>query len=136
MTVQRLGQSILLLFVLVSAAAAQSRHEPSLSERAQQLEPFIIASARTYGIDARILRALCFIESRYRPEAVSPKGARGPMQFMPETAARYRLINPHDPQSAIDAAARYLRDLLKRFNGRVDLALRRQQPGTRGAPTG
>jgi soluble lytic murein transglycosylase-like protein len=123
MTLHRFSRSILLLFALVVAVAAQSRHEPSLSERARQLEPFIIASARTYGIDAGILRALCFIESRYRTEAVSPRGARGPMQFMPETAARYGLHDPRDPQSAIDAAARYLRVLLQRFDGRVDLAL-------------
>lgn len=111
--------------MLLSAIAitAQSRHELSLAERQQRLEPFIIASARTYGIDARILRTLCFIESRYRTEVVSPKGARGPMQFMPETAARYGLKNPHDAQAAIDAAARCWRDLLKRFGGRVDLAL-------------
>jgi soluble lytic murein transglycosylase-like protein len=45
------------------------------------------------------------------------------MQFMPDTASRYGLSNPHDPQQAIDAAARYLRDLLRKFGGRTDLAL-------------
>ena len=44
------------------------------------------------------------------------------MQFMPETAARYGLNNPHDPKAAIDAAARYFRDLLRKFDGRIDLA--------------
>ena len=71
----------------------------------------------------RILRAMCFVESRFLVDAVSPKGARGPMQFMPETAVRYGLRNPHDPKTAIDAAARYLRDLLTKFDGRVDLAV-------------
>jgi soluble lytic murein transglycosylase-like protein len=97
--------------------------EPSFLERATQLEPLIIDSAKRYGIDPRILRSLCFIESRFRLNAVSPKGARGPMQFMPETAARYGLKNPNNPKAAIDAAAHYLRDLLVRFNGRLDLAL-------------
>lgn len=45
------------------------------------------------------------------------------MQFMPDTARRYGLQDPHDPRAAIDAGARYLRDLLVRFNGRLDLAL-------------
>jgi hypothetical protein len=45
------------------------------------------------------------------------------MQFMPDTAVRYGLRNPHDPKTAIDAAARYLRDLLKKFDGRIDLAV-------------
>ena len=45
------------------------------------------------------------------------------MQFMPDTAKRFGVRNPHDPQQAIDAAARYLRDLLRKFGGRLDLAL-------------
>jgi hypothetical protein len=45
------------------------------------------------------------------------------MQFMPDTAKRFGVRNPHDPQQAIDAAARYLRDLLLKFGGRLDLAL-------------
>src|SRR5437867_2669902 len=45
------------------------------------------------------------------------------MQFMPETAQRYGLRNPHDAKAEIDAAAHYLRDLLRKFGGRVDLAL-------------
>ena len=88
-----------------------------------RLEPFIVAAALRHGIDARILRAICFIESRYQINVVSPKGARGPMQVMPETAARYGLRDPHNPEQAIDAAARYFRDLLRKFGGRVDLAV-------------
>ncbi len=94
---------------------------PSLQERSRQLEPLILESAKRYGIDPRILSSVCFTESRYRLDAISPKGARGLMQFMP--ARRYGLQNPHDPRAAIDAGARYLRDLLFRFNGRLDLAL-------------
>ena len=45
------------------------------------------------------------------------------MQFMPATAARYGLQNPYDPQASIGAAARYLRDLSRKFDGRVDLVL-------------
>jgi len=96
---------------------------PSLQERSRRLEPFILKSAKRYGIDPRILSSVCFTESRYRLDAISPKGARGPMQFMPDTARRFGLQNPHDPRAAIDAGARYLRDLLFRFNGRLDLAL-------------
>ena len=113
----------LTMMCVVMIVAAQDRHDRALHERAIRLEPFIVAAAQRYGVDARILRAICFIESRYRINAVSPKGARGPMQFMPETAARYGLRDPHDPEHAIDAAARYFRDLLKKFGGRVDLAV-------------
>ena len=113
----------LMMMCVVATVAAQDRHDRALYERAIRLEPFIVAAAQRYGVDARILRAICFIESRYRINVVSPKGARGPMQFMPETAARYGLRDPHDPEQAIDAAARYFRDLLRKFDGRVELAL-------------
>jgi len=119
---QKLIRSIVCVLVLGVTVMAQERDE-SLNRRAQSLEPFIVESARRYGIDARLLWTVCFTESRFRVEAISPKGARGPMQFMPDTAARYGLANPHNPKAAIDAGARYLRDLLQRFDGRVDLAL-------------
>jgi soluble lytic murein transglycosylase-like protein len=114
---------VLVLLLLVGASVnAQQRADFSIKQRAQSLEPYFLDSAKRYGIDPRILRVLCYLESRFRLTAISPKGARGPMQFMPETAARYRLSNPYDPKSAIDAAARYFRDLLRRFDGKIDLA--------------
>jgi soluble lytic murein transglycosylase-like protein len=116
-----------LLFVgLMSAIAmAQSRsaREQSLRERAREIEPLILEASTRYRIDPRLLRAVCFTESGYKVNAISPKGALGLMQFMPETAARYGLTNPFDPKAAIDAGARYLRDLQVRFNGRIDLAV-------------
>ena len=122
--VQRILCVTLMMMSVVVTVAAQNRHgDRALHERAILLEPFIVAAAKRYGVDARILRAICFTESRYRLNAVSPKGARGPMQFMPDTAARYGLRDPHDPEQAIDAGARYFRDLLRKFDGRVDLAL-------------
>jgi soluble lytic murein transglycosylase-like protein len=120
----KLVQSTLLLVLLAITMTAQVRREAgSIEERALRLEPFITESAKHYGVDVRVLRIVCLVESRYRLVAISPKGARGPMQFMPETARRYGLQNPHDPKAAIDAAAQYLRDLLARFGGRLDLAL-------------
>jgi soluble lytic murein transglycosylase-like protein len=104
-------------------AQERTRREPSLDERAKLIEPAIAEAAARYRIDPRLLRAVCFTESRYRPNATSPKGALGLMQFMPDTAAQYGLRNPFDPRAAIDAGARYLRDLLVRFDGRIDLAV-------------
>jgi soluble lytic murein transglycosylase-like protein len=123
MTTNQRLLAIVFVLLMNASALAQASRDSSLQTRAQQLEPFILASARRHGIDPQILWALCFVESRFKIEAISPKGARGLMQFMPDTAARYGLANPHDPQAAIDAAARYLRDLLNQFGGRVDLAL-------------
>ncbi|HKO63057.1 MAG TPA: lytic transglycosylase domain-containing protein [Pyrinomonadaceae bacterium] len=117
--------AVIMLFLFSSNAASQIKRdtESPIRERAQRIEPFIRESSKRYGIDPQLLRILCFIESRYRLDAVSSRGARGPMQFMPDTAKRFGLKNPHDPQQSIDAAARYLRDLLRTFGGRLDLAL-------------
>jgi hypothetical protein len=114
---------VLLLLTSTAASQIQSDNDVSIRDRARRIEPFITESSKRYGVDPRLLRILCFIESRYRLDAVSPKGARGPMQFMPDTAKRFGVRNPHDPQQAVDAAARYLRDLLRKFGGRLDLAL-------------
>src|SRR5678809_352321 len=119
----RLVHVLVLLLLVGVSINAQQRADFSINQRALSLEPYFLDSATRYGIDPRILRVLCYLESRFRVTSISPKGARGPMQFMPETAARYGLDNPHDPKQAIDAAARYLRDLLRRFGGRVDLAV-------------
>jgi soluble lytic murein transglycosylase-like protein len=117
--------AVALLFCLSAGVVAQQRrrNETSLDERARSIEPLIVEAATRYGLDPRILRAVCFAESRYRHNVISPKGALGLMQFMPDTAARYGLKNPFDPRAAIDAGARYLRDLLWRFGGRIDLAV-------------
>jgi hypothetical protein len=91
--------------------------------RAAQYEPLIHSAALRQGVDARWLWIIAYLETRFRPELVSPKGARGLMQFTEATAERYSLINPHDPATSIDAAARYLRDLSMRFGNRLDLVL-------------
>lgn len=120
--IQKLVHALVFLLLVGVSINAQQGANYSMEQRARSLDPYFVDSARRYGIDPRVLRVLCYLESRFRLDAISPKGARGPMQFMPETAARYGLSNPHDPKPAIDAAARYFRDLLRRFDGRIDLA--------------
>ena len=94
-----------------------------LLTRAEVYERHFIAAGNRYGLDPRLLWVVAYLETRFNPVAVSHKGARGMMQFMPATATRYGLRDPHESASAIDAAARYLRDLLRRYGQRVDLAL-------------
>jgi transglycosylase-like protein with SLT domain len=73
-------------------------------------------------VDARLLWVIAYLETRFKPESVSRKGARGMMQFMPNTARRFGLSDPHDPIAAINAAARYVSELGRHFN-RTDLVL-------------
>jgi soluble lytic murein transglycosylase-like protein len=78
------------------------------------------AGAR-WGIPPTVLAGMAYVESRFQNDAVSQAGAVGMMQFLPSTAASMG-VNPHDPSSAIDGAARYLRTALDRF-GSLDMAI-------------
>jgi soluble lytic murein transglycosylase-like protein len=62
-------------------------------------------------------------ESSFKLRAISPKGARGLMQLMPGTASRFGVANIFDPKQNIEGGARYLRFLLDRFDGDINLAL-------------
>jgi len=88
-----------------------------------QAGPLVEEAARREGLEAELLRALIETESRYLPCAVSRKGALGMMQLMPETAALLGVQDPFDPRQNVDAGARFLKQLLVRFDGDLTLAL-------------
>ena len=89
-------------------------------------------AADAHQLDLALLQAVIHTESRFNPNAVSPKGAVGLMQVMPATAERYGLANDQrgtvsakltDPKTNIQTGARYLRDLIKMFPGQLELAV-------------
>lgn len=108
---------------VVKRQHSRLRSRARMRKRARAYEPFIAAAARKHGVDPRVLWTIAYLETRFRSDQVSPKGARGLMQFMPSTAKRFNLTNPYDARQSIDAAARYVSELTKRFNGRLDLVL-------------
>jgi soluble lytic murein transglycosylase-like protein len=90
---------------------------------------FTRAGAR-HGVDPALLAAVASQESGFDPTAVSSAGARGLMQFMPATA-RGLGVDPLDPASAVDGAARYLAQLTRQFGStELGLAAYNAGPGT------
>ena len=87
------------------------------------LDNLIRQNGYEYGVDPYLIFLVMEQESHFNTHAVSPKGARGLMQLMPGTGARYGARRLHDPAQNISAGTRYLRELLNRFNNRVDLVL-------------
>jgi soluble lytic murein transglycosylase-like protein len=88
-----------------------------------RIDALIRNQGAQYGVDPYLIYCVMSQESSFDASAVSPKGARGLMQLMPATAARYGVLNPLDPVQSIRGGTHYLKDLLELFNGRVDLAL-------------
>jgi len=82
----------------------------------------IIRAAQRWSVSAQLLAAQLYAESNFNPFARSPAGAEGIAQFMPGTAEAIGLLDPFDPDAAINAQAHLMRDLLGRF-GSVPLAL-------------
>lgn len=78
--------------------------------------------AEEAGVDASLFAALISAESGWNPSAVSPKGAMGLTQLMPDTARSLGVTNPFDPIENMRGGARYLRRMLDEF-GSVELAL-------------
>jgi soluble lytic murein transglycosylase-like protein len=83
----------------------------------------IHARADRHGLDPVLVEKVVWAESNFNPLAVSQKGAMGLMQLMPATADLLSVAEPFDPVQNLEGGMRYLRYLLDRFSGRLDLAL-------------
>jgi soluble lytic murein transglycosylase-like protein len=82
-----------------------------------EYEPFIKAASSRYRIPESLVRAVMHAESNFDPHAVSPRGASGLMQLMPETAQEMYVKDIFDAQQNIEGGARYLRVLANQFEG-------------------
>ncbi len=120
---------------IVDEAEADARPRRAWFERLPHYLPALVhlqEASQRLNLDPHLLTALIATESGFNPAAVSPKGALGLMQIMPDTALRYGVAPDgtqsqrkklFDPATNIRAGTRYLRDLLNLFNGRLELAL-------------
>ena len=110
--------SLIVSAMLAVSPAAAQRAEESLEDAVCRL---IEASARREKLPVSYFTRLIWKESSFRPYAVSPAGARGIAQFMPQTANERGLADPFDPEEAIPKAAALLAELRARF-GNLGLA--------------
>lgn len=102
---------------------AQAHRARGWSTGRARLDSLIRQAGARYGVDPYLIFCVMEQESQFNARAVSPVGAMGLMQLMPGTAARFGVRRPFEPAQNIAGGARYLRDLMRMFGGRVDLVL-------------
>lgn len=99
---------------------------PGMATPRDAVAHLVDAASHRHGFDAQLINAVIQVESQFAPDAVSPKGARGLMQLMPATAARYgvsRTAELFAPATNIDVGTRHLRELWQTYGGNLELTL-------------
>ena len=103
----------------VASPAAAGPGEPGDGD----LRQLVRSAGEAHGLDPDLIESVIHVESAGNPRAVSPKGASGLMQLMPETARALRVHDVFDPAQNVEAGTRYLRQLLDLYNHDLALAL-------------
>lgn len=130
-----LAAALVVVGVLASGWVVVERDEPAWFARMRyplEYDHIVAGHARNYDLDGALLAAVIYRESRFDPDAHSSSGAVGLMQLLPSTArgiarltggTRFVVRDLYDPEVNVRYGAFYLRRLLTRYEGRVDLAL-------------
>ncbi len=103
--------------------AKVARRERRWTTGSGRLDMLIKQNGAHYGVDPYLVFCVMEQESHFNAGAVSPVGAQGLMQLMPGTAARFGVRRPHDAAQNVMGGTRFLKELLGKFGGRVDLVL-------------
>lgn len=117
-------------YQLVKVYPAAADESPSYTgsnslstRRTTEYDELIERVSNAVTLDPALIKSVMQAESAFNPQALSKKGAQGLMQLMPGTARRYGVTQILDPQQNVLAGSRYLRDLMRQFDGDVRLAL-------------
>lgn len=106
-----------------ATSSCKGMTEAKLAERAERYASLIQRYADQHRLDPLLVRAVMRVESCFDRRAVSRAGARGLMQLMPKTAQHLGVLDSFDAHLNIEAGTRYLKQMLKRFDGNLTLAL-------------
>ena len=118
---KRRGIALAAFVLCLRGSAAHADAGPEADNALATLCGMVESSAKTEGLPVDFFTKLIWRESSFRPTAVSPAGAQGVAQFMPQTASERGLVDPFDPASAIPASAKFLGELKRRL-GNLGLA--------------
>ena len=99
-------------------------------KKERRFHPIIIQEAKRYKVDPCLVKAIIMAESGYNPKAISKRGAKGLMQLMPSTAEALGVEDIFNPEQNISGGIRYFKQLVKRFDGNVKLALAAYNAGS------
>jgi hypothetical protein len=99
------------------------QNRPAMNIDRDGVEALVREAAERHHVDPALVRAVIETESNWNPGAVSRKGAIGLMQLIPTTAQRFGANDAFNPKQNVDAGVHYLKTLLERYNGNLDLAL-------------
>jgi soluble lytic murein transglycosylase-like protein len=108
---------------LPAESSLTGNSRPALNIDRDGAEKLVREAAERHHMDPALVRAVIETESNWNATAKSPKGALGLMQLIPTTAVRFGVNDAFSPQQNVDAGVRYLKTLLARYNGNLDLAL-------------
>ncbi|MEQ8189788.1 MAG: lytic transglycosylase domain-containing protein [Candidatus Eremiobacterota bacterium] len=95
----------------------------SPDEKENKYDDFIIKASENYNIDPNLLKAMIKKESEFNPNKKSGAGARGLLQLMPKTAKSLGVKKPFDPEQSINGGAKYISQLLNKYDGNLEKSL-------------
>jgi soluble lytic murein transglycosylase len=99
------------------------KERPKQTETSNTYDTLIGEASQLFDISFPLLKAMIKVESNFNSKAVSKAGAMGLMQIMPENVKNLKIRDPFNPRDNIMGGATYLKEMMKRFNGRLPLAL-------------